>query len=118
MLLAFLDGLQDTGSDHGDHAELAASLGGAARTDDAERQLRQGIAYAESKEFTWDVIGGRLLLAKLLQKRERPGDAHREFERTHALALGAGHRLVVDDCEIGLEELGGNGTLRAGESPS
>src|ERR1019366_5280338 len=41
MFLAYLDGLQGTA--------------------DGEGSLRQGIAYAESTDFTWDVVGGRAL---------------------------------------------------------
>ncbi len=85
MLLAFLDGIQGTA--------------------DGEKLLRQGIAYAESKDFTWDVIGGRLLLAKLLRRSGRLDLAVPEYLRTRSLAVGAGHRLVVDDCEAALEEL-------------
>jgi tetratricopeptide (TPR) repeat protein len=87
MLLAFLDGIQ----------ELT----------DGEKLLRQGIAYAASKEFTWDVIGGRLLLAKLLRRLGQLEAAREEFEKTQGLAVEAGHRLVADDCEIALQELAG-----------
>jgi tetratricopeptide (TPR) repeat protein len=106
MLLAFLEGIQ--GGDEGT-AGRAADEGG-------EKRLRQGIAYAESKEFTWDVIGGRLLLAKLLCRLDRRSEAHGEFERTRALALGAGHRLVADDCEVALENLAGRGASQVGAS--
>jgi serine/threonine protein kinase/tetratricopeptide (TPR) repeat protein len=85
MFLAFLDGLQGTV--------------------DGEKLLRQGIAYAESKDFTWDVIGGRVLLAKLLHRRGQLGGARDEYERTRALAVLAGHRLVVDECEMALQKL-------------
>jgi serine/threonine protein kinase/tetratricopeptide (TPR) repeat protein len=85
MLLAFLDGIQ----------ELT----------DGEKLLRQGIAYAASKEFTWDVIGGRLLLANLLRRLGKLETAREEYEKTRGLAVEAGHRLVADDCEIALQEL-------------
>jgi serine/threonine protein kinase/tetratricopeptide (TPR) repeat protein len=85
MLLAFLDGINETS--------------------DGAKLLRQGIAYATSKEFTWDVIGGRWLLAKLLRRLGQVEDARDEYERTRGLALEAGHRLVADDCEIALAEL-------------
>jgi serine/threonine protein kinase len=85
MLLAFLDGIQSTV--------------------DGEKLLRQGIAYAESKDFTWDVIGGRVLLAKLLHRAGSLVDAREEYERTRALASAAGHRLVIDDCEQALQKL-------------
>ena len=89
MLLAFLDGIPGTA--------------------DGEKLLRQGIAYAESKDFTWDVIGGRLLLAKLLRRCGRFEAAVREFQKTRLLAVGAGHRLVVDDCEAALAQLDPDG---------
>ena len=85
MFLAFLDGIQGTV--------------------DGEKLLRQGIAYAESKDFTWDVIGGRVLLAKLLHRGGNLEAARDEYERTRALAVAAGHRLVVDDCEQALQKL-------------
>jgi tetratricopeptide (TPR) repeat protein len=85
MFLAFLDGLQGTA--------------------DGEGLLRQGIVYAESKDFTWDVIGGRILLAKLLHRSGRLGDARQEYERTRELAVAAGHRLVIDDCDQALAKL-------------
>ena len=86
MFLAFLDGIQGKV--------------------DGEKLLRQGIAYAESKDFTWDVIGGRVLLAGLLHRGGQLDEARLEYERTRALAVAAGHRLVVDDCEIALKKLG------------
>jgi eukaryotic-like serine/threonine-protein kinase len=85
MFLAYLDGIQGTG--------------------DSEKLLRQGIAYAESKDFTWDVIGGRVLLAALLHRAGQLQEATREYDRTRVLAIAAGHRLVVDDCEIALKKL-------------
>jgi hypothetical protein len=85
MFLAFLDGLQGTV--------------------DGEKLLRQGIAYAEGKAFTWDVIGGRALLAKLLHRRGQLGAARQEYKKTHEIAVGAGHRLVADDCEVALQQL-------------
>ncbi len=85
MFLAYLDGLQGTG--------------------EGEKLLRQGIAYAESKEFVWDVIGGRLLLAKLQHRRGLVGEAREQYERSRTLAVGAGHRLVVDECDEGLKRL-------------
>jgi serine/threonine protein kinase/tetratricopeptide (TPR) repeat protein len=85
MLLAYLDGLQGTV--------------------DGERLLRQGIAYAEGKNFMWDVIGGRALLAKLLYRSGRYEAAREEYEMTRTLAVAAGHRLVVDDAEQALRKL-------------
>jgi serine/threonine protein kinase len=85
MFLAFLDGIQGKV--------------------DGEKLLRHGIAYAESKDFTWDVIGGRVLLAGLLHRGGQLAEATLEYERTRALAVAAGHRLVVDDCEVALRKL-------------
>ena len=85
MYLAFLDGLQGTV--------------------DGEKLLLQGIAYAESKDFTWDVVGGRALLAKLLHRRGAPEAAQAAYEKARVRAAGAGHRLIADDCERALVEL-------------
>ena len=85
MLLAFLDGIQGRV--------------------DGEKLLRQGIAYAESKDFTWDVIGGRAVLANLLQRAGKHDAALEEYQRTRELAAAAGHRLVVDDCDTALRRL-------------
>src|SRR5260370_31118346 len=85
MLLAFLDGLEGTA--------------------DADKLLLVGIAYAESKRFTMEVVTGYLLLAKLLHRRGRLEDAKTEYERTCALALDAGHRIVVDECEKAIAAL-------------
>jgi tetratricopeptide (TPR) repeat protein len=85
MFLAFLDGIQGTV--------------------DGEPLLRQGIAYAESKDFTWDVIGGRLLLAKLLHRLGQVDGARAEYDKTRSLAATAGHRLVADECELALRKL-------------
>jgi tetratricopeptide (TPR) repeat protein len=87
MFLAFLDGLQGTG--------------------DGAKRLGQGIAYAESKDFTWDVVGGRALLAKLLHRRGTTQEARDAYERARALAQSAGHKLIADDCERALVALRG-----------
>jgi tetratricopeptide (TPR) repeat protein len=85
MFLAFLDGIQGTV--------------------DGEPLLRQGIAYAEGKDFTWDVIGGRLLLAKLLHRSDQLDAARTEYDKTRALAAAAGHCFVAEECEIALRKL-------------
>ena len=94
MFLAFLDGLQGTV--------------------DGEKLLRQGIAYAEGKAFTWDVVGGRALLAKLLHRRGQLGAARQEYKKTHEIAVAAGHRLVADDCEVALQQLTGTSAAKSG----
>ncbi len=93
MFLAFLDGLQGA--------------------EDGSRLLRQGIAYAESKDFTWDVIGGRAMLARLLDRDGSLNAAGEEYGKARTLALKAGHRLVADDCEAALAKLG-----RPGPAPA
>ena len=87
MFLAFLDGIQGRV--------------------DGEKLLRQGIAYAESKDFTWDIIGGRVLLARLLHAAGALGPARDEYDKTRALALAAGHRFVAEDCDLALAKLPG-----------
>jgi tetratricopeptide (TPR) repeat protein len=96
MFLAFLDGLQGTA--------------------DGAKRLEQGIAYAESKDFTWDVVGGRALLAKLLHRRGTPEEAQVAYERAHALATSAGHKLIADDCERALSALTGAAARSASAS--
>ena len=82
----------------------------------ADKLLRQGIAYAESKDFTWDVIGGRALLAKLLHRRGTPAEARADYEAARALAVGAGHSLVAEDCEQALATLQGKPARSASAS--
>lgn len=86
MFLAFLDGL--------------------AGDTDAERVLLQGIRYAEANEFTWDLLGGRLLLARLLEARGDLDGARLEFQKLRELARAAGNRLVADDCGAALRSMG------------
>jgi hypothetical protein len=85
MFLAYLDGL--TGDS------------------DADRILWQGIRYAESNDFTWDVLGGRLLLAKLHESRGEMDNARLEFQKLRELARGAGNRLVADECVTALRSM-------------
>jgi eukaryotic-like serine/threonine-protein kinase len=110
MLLAFLDGIKES--------DTPLAPPGQRQHPDGERLLRQGIAYAESKEFTWDVIGGRLLLANLLRRLAQLEAARREYEKARELALVAGHRLVADDCEIALGELRNQAPASARSSES
>jgi hypothetical protein len=88
MVLAYLDGLQ----------------GGAA---DADRLLRQGVAYAESRDFTWDALTGTVLLARWLHRRGRIPDARAEFERARAIALASGFKRVADECAATLRKVDG-----------
>jgi len=86
MFLAFLDGL--------------------AGDTEAERVLTQGIRYAEANEFTWDVLGGRYLLARLLESRGSRDAARLEYQKTRDLARAAGNRMVADDCATALKSMG------------
>jgi tetratricopeptide (TPR) repeat protein len=86
MFLAFLDALA------GDH--------------DAERVLLQGIRYAEANDFTWDVLGGRQLLARLHMQRGDTDAARLEYQKLRDLARAAGNRLVADDCTTALRAMG------------
>jgi eukaryotic-like serine/threonine-protein kinase len=88
MILAFLDGLQGSG-------------------DAAEKLLMQGIAYAESKSYAWEVLGGSILLARWFHRRGRADDARSEFKRARGLAAQAGIRRIVEDCEAALRKLDG-----------
>jgi serine/threonine protein kinase/tetratricopeptide (TPR) repeat protein len=82
MFLAFLDALAG-------HAE-------------AEKTLVQGIRYAEANDFTWDVIGGRSLLAQLLQKRGDVDAAKAEYEKLRTISRDAGNAMVAEDAEAAL----------------
>jgi tetratricopeptide (TPR) repeat protein len=86
MFLAFLDGL--------------------AGQEDADKVLLQGIRYAEANEFTWDVLGGRLLLARLLDHRGDADAARLEYQKLRDLARAAGNRLVEHDCVAALRQMG------------
>ena len=86
MFLAFLDAL--------------------AGDDDAERVLVQGIRYAESNDYTWDVLGGRQLLARLRVHQGDVDAARLEYQKLRALAKAAGNRLIADDCLVALRALG------------
>ena len=76
-----------------------AYLDGIAGAKEAERQLEQGVAYAESNGFTWDFIDGKLMLARLVERRGDASRAQKEYEAVRELALKAGNRLIADDCE-------------------
>ena len=86
MFLAFLDAL--------------------AGDQDAERVLMQGIRYAEANDFTWDVLGGRLLLARLLEHRGDLDGARLGYQKLRELARLAGNRLVGDECYEALRSMG------------
>jgi len=73
---------------------------------DADRVLLQGIRYAEANEFMWDLLGGRLLHAKLLAHRGDLDASRLEYQKLRDLARGAGNRLVADDCLEALRSMG------------
>jgi tetratricopeptide (TPR) repeat protein len=73
---------------------------------EAEKVLVQGIRYAEANDFTWDVLGGRFLHAKLLETRGELDGARLEFQKLRDLARAAGNRLVADDCATALRNMG------------
>ena len=73
---------------------------------EADKVLVQGIRYAEANEFTWDVLGGRFLHAKLLESRSDMDGARLEYQKLRDLARAAGNRLVADDCLTALRAMG------------
>ncbi len=83
---------------------LLAFLAGIKGDEKGDKQLDQGIAYAEANEFWWDVISGRLLRARLLQHRGKHEEAKHGFHSLRTLAKTNGHRMVVDDCDAALAE--------------
>ncbi|HQY59942.1 MAG TPA: protein kinase [Polyangiaceae bacterium] len=82
MFLAFLDAVND------DSAGLV--------------QLHLGISYAEARDFTWDVLTGRWLLAKLLLRKDDLKSARAEYERLRRMAKGVGNHLIEGDCDEAL----------------
>ncbi|MBK8214282.1 MAG: protein kinase [Myxococcales bacterium] len=82
MFLAFLDAV------NGDEKGLV--------------QLHLGIAYAEAHDFTWDVLTGRWLLAKVHLRKDERVAARAEYEKLRSLARGVGNRLVEGDCDEAL----------------
>lgn len=88
MLLAYVEGLRGSG--------------------EADKQLAQGIAYAESKDFVWEVVAGGALLAKLLQRQGKPDGARSEYERARVVASRSGHKSAADDCDAALHMLRGS----------
>jgi tetratricopeptide (TPR) repeat protein len=73
---------------------------------EAERVLVQGIRYAEANDFTWDVLGGRFLHARLLETRGELDGARLEYQKLRDLARAAGNRLIADDCATALRSMG------------
>jgi eukaryotic-like serine/threonine-protein kinase len=73
---------------------------------DAEKTLVQGVRYAEANDFTWDVIGGRALLAQLMKRRGDVGGARLEYETLRKLSRDAGNALVAEDAEMALAGIG------------
>lgn len=73
---------------------------------EADKVLMQGIRYAEANDYTWDVLGGRQLLARLHTQRGEVDAARLEYQRVRALAKAAGNRLIADDCLNALQAMG------------
>ena len=72
----------------------------------ARKALGECIAAAEAQRWTWDVLTGRYLLGKLLRARGDEAAARRELELTRQLAESMDNRLLVDDCDRALADLG------------
>lgn len=72
----------------------------------AKKQLGQRLAQAEAQKWTWDALSGRTLLGKLLAKHGDAVGARRELSLAKRLALATSNKLVIDDCERALSELG------------
>jgi eukaryotic-like serine/threonine-protein kinase len=69
---------------------------------EAEKTLVQGIRYAEANDFTLDEIGGRALLAQLLQRRGDLAEAKLEYEKLRTTSRNAGNAMVAEDAEMAL----------------
>jgi tetratricopeptide (TPR) repeat protein len=72
----------------------------------AEGLLLQGLRYAEANEFTWDVVGGRSLLAQLYRRNGDLERARAEYEELGNVARAAGNSLGVYDATQALTEIG------------
>jgi tetratricopeptide (TPR) repeat protein len=68
--------------------------------------LASGIRYAEANEFTWDVLSGRRLLARLYALRDEEDAARLEYQKLRELARSAGNRLIADECLDELRAMG------------
>ncbi len=86
MFLSFLDGIR------GD--------------ENADPVLLQGIRYAEANDFTWEVLGGHRLLAKLLEHRGDRDGARLEYQKLRELARAAGNGFIADECRDALRSMG------------
>jgi hypothetical protein len=65
----------------------------------ADKILKEGIDYAEARDFTSDHITGTWLLAVLQTRRGARDAARAEYVKLLALAREAGNALVERDCE-------------------
>ena len=72
----------------------------------ARKLLGQKLAHAEAQKWTWDALSGRTLLGKLLAQRGDAVGARRELALAKRLAETTSNKLVLDDCERALAELG------------
>jgi tetratricopeptide (TPR) repeat protein len=79
-----------------------AFLDAVAADRDADKVLKEGIAYAESNDFTWDRLTGLWLLALLYVRRGALDAARNEYERLLQLATEAGNELMANDARAAL----------------
>jgi serine/threonine protein kinase/tetratricopeptide (TPR) repeat protein len=90
----------------GNHNRMfLAYLAGLKGDPDAEKQLGQGIRYAEANDYIWDVINGRYLLADMHRRLGQHDVARAEFQHIRELALASGHTLVAQECDAALRAL-------------
>jgi len=80
-------------------------LDGLRNADDADEQLKKLIRYADGHGYLWDVLEGRLLLAKLSVARETPETARKQLAEVIEMAEKHGHELIAVDARQLLEEL-------------
>ena len=84
---------------HANHSRMfLAFLDGLTGDNQAERLLRQGIAFASAEDFTEDTLNGHWLLASLFARRGYDALAIDELEKAFSIAHETGNRRAVDDC--------------------
>jgi serine/threonine protein kinase/tetratricopeptide (TPR) repeat protein len=86
---------------------LLAALDGLRGAPDTDQLLAQGIAYAESKHFEWEVVTGGLLLARHLHRRGHAATARLEYEKAGAAAAQFGFMRAAAECAAVLPRLDG-----------
>ncbi|MEZ4226029.1 MAG: protein kinase [Polyangiaceae bacterium] len=68
--------------------------------------LQRSIVKADSQKWAWDVVTLRYLLGRLHAARGDASAARRELSAAHSLASSADNRVLAQDCERALAELG------------